>query len=86
MDASLASWLVAGAGVYAAAGFLFALVFVFKGVGRIDPAAREARIGFRLLILPASIALWPILLRRWLSGARQPPEERSPHREVAAGR
>ncbi len=85
MDASLASWLVVGAGLYAAAGALFAVLFVSKGVGRIDPAARGARLGFRLLILPASIALWPILLRRWLSGVEEPPAERNAHRE-AAGR
>jgi hypothetical protein len=56
-------WL---AGAYVAAGVVFAAAFVTWGVQRVDPAARGARLGFRLLILPGSAALWPLLLRRWL--------------------
>lgn len=53
-------------GAYGAAGLLFAVAFVARGVNQIDPAAREAGWGFRLLILPGSALLWPLLLRRWL--------------------
>jgi hypothetical protein len=56
--------LLAVAG-YLAAGFLFGLVFVTVGVTRIDPAARGTSAAFRLLILPGSAALWPILAARW---------------------
>ena len=56
-------WL---AGVYAAVGLAFAVAFVIRGVQRVDPAAKGAPLGFRLLILPGSAALWPLLLRRWL--------------------
>ena len=56
-------WL---AGVYAAAGVLFAVAFVTWGVEQVDPAAKGAPLGFRLLILPGSVALWPLLLRRWM--------------------
>ncbi|MBI4718530.1 MAG: hypothetical protein HY763_12045 [Planctomycetes bacterium] len=51
--------------VYALLGLLFAVAFVTCGVQRLDPAARPAPWGFRLLILPGSAALWPLLLLRW---------------------
>ena len=54
------------AGAYMAAGVVFAVAFVTLGVQRVDPAAKGAPLGFRLLILPGSAALWPILLRRWM--------------------
>jgi hypothetical protein len=52
---------------YAAAGLVFAIPFAIAGIERIDPAARGTSIGFRLLILPGAILLWPLLLRRWLN-------------------
>ena len=71
--------------VYIACGLAFAPFFVWRGVGRIDPAARSAGFGFRLLILPGVAALWPVMLRRWLGG-RQPPAERNAHRDAASAR
>jgi hypothetical protein len=51
--------------VYVVAGLLFGMAFVTRGVARVDPLAREAGWGFRLVILPGVVALWPLLLRRW---------------------
>lgn len=53
------------AGIYAVIGVLFALAFVVRGAGVIDPSAKGAPIGFRLLIFPASVLLWPLLAARW---------------------
>lgn len=68
--------------VYIIIGALFALLFVSFGASRIDPAARGTGVGFRLLILPAAAALWPLLAWRWLRGA-PPPGERNAHRDAA---
>ena len=65
---------------YGAIGMVFALVFVAKGVQRIDEEAIGAGWGFRLLILPGCVAFWPLLLKRWVGGRHTPPEERNPHR------
>lgn len=75
----IVEFLVNVAAVYAAAGLIFAAVFVFAGVGRIDPAAKGAPLGFRLLIIPGAVALWPWLLKRWI-GAQQPSVESNAHR------
>lgn len=51
---------------WACAGLLFAMAFVTSGIHRVDPNTRGAGWGFRLIITPGVIALWPLLLRRWL--------------------
>lgn len=78
----LASLFVAAAGIYTVLGLLFAIAFVLFGASRIDPAAREGSLGFRLLVFPGCVALWPILARRWWSGS-PPPEENNAHRAAA---
>ena len=71
--------------VYIACGLAFAPFFAWRGVGRVDPAAKSAGLGFRLVILPGVVALWPMLLRRWLAGSL-PPAERNAHRDAASTR
>jgi hypothetical protein len=67
-------------GAYLACGLVFAIPFALVGVKRIDPHAAHGSWGFRLLVIPGTMALWPLLLRRWLGGAHEPPEECTPHR------
>jgi len=55
-------------GLYLLVGLLFAVPFVLRGVNRIDPVARKGTWGFRLIILPGVVALWPLLLNRWRRG------------------
>lgn len=61
----VAQWIVFILTCYAAIGLVFGVAFTFVGAGRLDPAARGAGVGFKLLIIPASAALWPILAKRW---------------------
>jgi hypothetical protein len=51
---------------YLAAGLTFGLAFVTVGVTRIDAAAQGTSAVFRMLILPGSVALWPILAVKWV--------------------
>jgi hypothetical protein len=60
-----------GLAIYGAIGFLFALAFLTFGIGRIDPAARGTGLGFRLVILPGVVVLWPLLLARWIGSRTQ---------------
>ncbi len=50
---------------YALAGIAFGLAFIAFGVSRIDPSARGTSWIFRVIILPGSAALWPLLAVRW---------------------
>ena len=72
-------------GIYLACGFLFAVPFVLFGVKKIDPHAAHGSWGFRLLIIPGTMAFWPLLLRRWMKGVHEPPEECDAHRRAAKG-
>jgi len=66
---------------YIVSGLIFALVFLPRGVVRLDPRMASAPRTLRLLILPGVAALWPLLAWRWVSGAE--PIERNPHRDRA---
>lgn len=69
-------------GLYAAAGLALAVAFVARGVQRVDPQADGSGWGFRLIILPGVAAFWPLLLRRWVAGASEPPLPENPHHPV----
>ncbi len=66
--------------IYLLCGLIFALPFAFLGVRKIDPHAAHGTWGFRVLIIPGAILLWPLLARRWSTGVPKPPEERNAHR------
>lgn len=73
-------WIAAA---YLLCGVIFAVPFVIAGVGRIDPHAQHGSWGFRILIAPGTILLWPLLASRWVRGVRAPPEEGTAHRCAA---
>ena len=77
-----AAFLIA-LGAYLACGLVFAIPFALVGVKKIDPHAEHGSWGFRLLIIPGAMALWPLLLRRWISGAKEPPGQCDAHRLAA---
>jgi hypothetical protein len=62
--------ILSGVALYAAAGAVFALLFLSLGLTRIDNGAKDAGLVFRLMILPGVIALWPLMLVRWLVGGQ----------------
>lgn len=70
MTIDLAERIVLCAGVYLAIGAVIAAPFVWRGAGFIDHAARGAGAGFRLLLVPGVILLWPMILLRLASGRR----------------
>jgi hypothetical protein len=55
---------LAGVGLYALAGVVTALAFVTMGVSRV-PHPAPVTVGARLLLIPATAALWPYVLYRW---------------------
>ncbi len=58
-------------GLYFAAGFVFAIPFVIKGVTKIDGGAIGSKWGFRLIIIPGTIVFWPLLLKKWIAVNKQ---------------
>ena len=72
MSLEIARLVVAIFELYAAAGLVFALIFLPSGLVRMDPRVASAPTTLRLLILPGIIALWPLFARRWIVGASMP--------------
>lgn len=82
---AVATWVIRLVLAYLACGVLFAIPFLARGAAAIDPGAREGTRGFRMIVFPGVVALWPLLLLRWRSGRSEPPVESNAHRR-AAGR
>lgn len=80
MPVPLAQAIVTGLEAYLIAGGAFAIWFVSRGCGRLDPAADRGTVGFRLLLLPGATLLWPVLVARLVRGGAAPPDERTAHR------
>lgn len=83
MALTLARTIVWALAAWAAIGVVFALAFTMIGAARVDPEARSGSLGFRVLIFPASVALWPLLLWRWTHTKGEAPSERNAHRDRA---
>ncbi|MBK1660216.1 hypothetical protein [Paracraurococcus ruber] len=69
MSRLTAELLLAAAGAYGACGLAVGLLFLLRGLDRVDPAARGAH-AFRPLLLPGLLLLWPLVLWRWRVLAR----------------
>jgi hypothetical protein len=67
---------------YVLAGAAFALMFLPRGLTRLDPRVAAAPKTLRLLLLPGVVALWPLFAWRWIAGAHEPIED-NPHRAKA---
>ena len=72
MSIAVANALASALGFYLVLGFLYGLYFISFGAGAMVPAARGAGLGFRLMILPGAILLWPVLLARLIKGYPRP--------------
>ena len=53
--------------LYLLVGLLFAIPFVVKGAGAIDPVARGGSWGFRVIIVPGVLVFWPLLAKPEIS-------------------
>jgi hypothetical protein len=52
--------------LYAAVGVVIGIAFVMSGVTRVFERPTPVSPGARVLLFPASAALWPLVLRRWM--------------------
>ncbi len=68
--------------VYLAIGFVFSIYFSFFAVKKFDESAKNAGIGFRLIIFFGVVAFWTLLAWRLLRG-KNGPLETNAHRKAA---
>lgn len=66
-------WLLLGAlALYLLLGTAVGLAFVTVGASRVLEHPSPVSAGARMLLFPASVVLWPAILRRWLNARRHP--------------
>lgn len=70
---AMVSMVLVMLGLYAACGVVVAARLHAGALRRIDPAVTGAGWGFRLLITPGLVALWPAMVRRALAVRRGVP-------------
>ena len=70
MFVTIVEGALAAVAIYLAIGALVALPFLTIGIGRVDQSARGAPWTFRILVLPGVVAMWPLVIQRWLSARR----------------
>jgi hypothetical protein len=83
MTWSMARAVATSIEAYLMAGVVFAVVFLPRGVLAIDEGLRASPVMVRVLLAPGMVLLWPIFLRRWITGGGA-PAERNAHRSAAA--
>jgi len=57
--------------IYLVLGFLFGVLFIAWGIGKVDEGAHGSTIGFRIIILPGISVFWPFLLKKWLNANKE---------------
>jgi hypothetical protein len=72
MTTDWAQWIVLTVVAYLASGLVFGSLCLARGLARLDPAAHNMPWAARLLVLPGLVALWPLMLLKWLRRT-QPP-------------
>lgn len=70
---AVANLLITLVGAYVAMGVMFAIAFVARGITRVDPGAKGSTTGFKVIVFPGTVALWPLLLARWVASWRGHP-------------
>lgn len=58
--------------LYFLAGLIIGLLFIIWGIGKVDHVAQQSSIWFRLIVLPGSILLWPVVLLKWMKSLQVP--------------
>lgn len=64
MTVAAAAFLMQTLAIYLGCGAAFAVLFLWRWVGLLDPAAAHGTLGFRVLVFPGVTALWPLFLVR----------------------
>ncbi len=52
-------------------GILFTFFFISRGLEKVDEDTKGSTWGFKVIIIPGCILLWPFLLRKWLQASKE---------------
>jgi hypothetical protein len=61
-------------GIYCAVGFLLLVPMHKVMLNSLDESMAGASIGFRIVVTPGLVLLWPVIVRRWIRSRRLNPK------------
>lgn len=64
-------WLPAVVVMWCTVGVLVAVPFLAFAAGRVVEGTAGSSLAFRLLMVPATALLWPVVLHRWITAGRR---------------
>jgi hypothetical protein len=67
MTPHAAQLLVQAVAIYLGFGAVFAAMFLWRWVGRLDTSAEHGTWGFRVLVFPGVAVFWPLFAARLVS-------------------
>jgi hypothetical protein len=50
---------------------LFTFFFIARGLEKVDEDTKGSTWGFKVIIIPGCILLWPFLLQKWLKASKE---------------
>lgn len=56
--------------IYLLLGLLVAVFVQMQGLKKIDPSVEGAGVWFRVITFPGIVALWPIILYKWIKAPK----------------
>ncbi len=56
--------------VYLICGVVFTFFFLARGLQKVDEDVPGSSWGFRIIIIPGCIVLWPVLMRKWIHAVK----------------
>jgi hypothetical protein len=86
MSLVFATWFARLVYIYIGIGLLLLPWWHMRGLRRLDAVAAKGPWGFRVLISPGLVVLWPWMLARAARAPGHPTEERNAHRVRAHAR
>lgn len=63
---NLVSYVLVFFAIYLLFGLLFSILFLWKGVDKVDANAAGVGISLKLLLLPGTMVFWVVFLIKWL--------------------
>jgi len=56
-------------GVYLALGVLFSIIYLWKGISKVDSKTEESGFFFKILLFPGMCFFWILFLMKWMKSS-----------------
>lgn len=61
---------LSGLGIYLVLGVIFSILFLWKGISKVDDGTKESGVFLKVLLFPGMCFFWVLFLSKWLKSNR----------------